>query len=370
MIKIKIGHLHSCFQDNRVLDYFDAILIRADFETWDYCKKYNMEFLNCQYGQYSQRAKLRELIYPNIKYKHWLTITSQYSFVFLSANADTYPNRQDFTDFVKEMVNLFKPDVVGAMNEGWEKLRSIEKMENIVTWTTQGIKASTKPDLKICFYNQKIKTSNERNAIAQLVDNEIIKKYCKFFGFQSLGTSPTRLKEYIPFIKGKNFEPINVEWGTITSDFKTIKELFNDGVDKVFILTPYISQELASYDENFKKYALNINGDEKDKYKLISYIQQFKSEEEGMKIADRYQKGDKDDRCIDLIQDMLKQLKYLQYPISFGDFDEKTKQAVLKWQKDNEVEQTGIITKFHIWTMIEQQENPQAKMRQLIIYCS
>jgi len=114
---VKIGHLHSCIQDNRVLDNFDSIIIRTDFETWDYCKKHNVDLLNCFYGQYSQRAKLRELIYPNIKYKHWLTIASQYDFVFLSANADVNPDRQDFRKYVKEMVILFQVDMVGAMNE-------------------------------------------------------------------------------------------------------------------------------------------------------------------------------------------------------------------------------------------------------------
>lgn len=291
--------------------------------------------------------------------------------MFLSANTDTYPNRQNFTNFVKEMVNLFKPDVVGAMNEGWEKLRSIEKMENIVIWTAQGIKASIRPDLKICFYNQKIKTSDERNAIAQLVDNEIIKKYCKFFGFQSLETSPTRLKEYIPFIKGKNFEPVNVELGTKTSDFKTIKELFNDGlVDKIFILTPYISQELANYDENFKKYALSINGNEKEKYKLIPYIQKYKTKEEGMKIANEYRLGDKNDRVIDWIQAQLFYEGHLAHPIDFGNFNIATEKAVKAWQKANVLAITGVITKYHISVLVERSKDKNKAFRQLMIYAS
>jgi len=356
-----IGHLHSNIQDNRVLDNFNAILIRTDFETWDYCKKHNVDFLNCFYGQYSTRAKLRELIYPNIKYKHWLTIVSQYDFVFLSANADIYPDSLDFRKYVKEMVNLFKPDVVGAMNEVFEKRGSAEKVVR-TTWDTKmGILNSVNPNIEVCSWNEKIRTSEEKKAFEEVLNNQQHKSVCKYVGYQSLETEPEIARQFIRLAQVKGYEVIDVELMTTTYRFSEIKMKFENnqllGVDKVFIGCPYVSEQLADYDDMFNKYALSIGDFYKDKYGIIQYVQQFKSftngeQEEVMnKMLDEaimgtiYKQGTKG-YIPKLIQKVLNTyLKYWEKELLVEDglFGSKTKEVVKEFQAYRDLKADGIV---------------------------
>lgn len=371
-----IGHLHNWQQQNSWNTY-NSILIRFGFDEWKYGHIHGTDWKKYIYGQHSKRAKLRELIYPNLTYYDWFNLMQHYSLIFLSINFDIYPSQSEFIEFTKDIVKTFKKKypnkdfILGAGNETQEKRGSAEKVMETAIDVYYGARNAGILEPKICIYNQKIKTQAEQKCVKQILDDDFIQHYVNYFGYQSLETSPTKLKEYIPLIKQKGFEPVDVELGTKTSDFKTIKELFNDGlVDKVFILTPYISQELANYDENFKNYGLSINGNKKDKYQLISYIQKYKTSEEDMKIADEYKFGDKNDKVIDWIQAQLFYEGHLAHPIDFGNFNIATEKAVKAWQKANVLAITGVITKYHISVLVERSKNPNKTFRQLMIYAS
>lgn len=373
-----IYHLHNYKQIGQE-KYYDGVCIRFLLEDEIHAENNNLDFLDLIYGTASQ-YDLRSKIYPSfMTYRKWIELSKNYPALILSINFDTHSWK--YKNFVKKILKYFprnKRIIICAGNETYEKRGSTEKVYQTALEVYQAMQEIGK-FYPIAFWNEKIYTSGEKEALEKLLNDPRVKEICEYFGFQSLGTSNSKVDKYVKLAKSKGFKGLDTELATLTKLFSEIEYKFKLdkelGIDDVVIMGSTIHKKLSDLYFIWGKYAHAIIDDQgniivKDKHKLIKHIQQFRTKEEGMKIADRYQKGDKDDRCIDLIQDMLKQLKYLQYPINFGDFDEKTKQAVLKWQKDNEVAQNGIVTKFHIWTMIEQQSNPESKMRQLIIYCS
>lgn len=376
-----IGHLHSCFQDNKVLNYFDAILIRTDFETWDYCKKHNVDFLNCFYGQYSQRAKLRELIYPNLTYYNWFNLMKYYELIFLSINFDVYPTSNQFTEFTKDIVKTFKKKypnkdfILGAGNETQEKRQSAEKVMETAIDVYYGARNAGILEPKICIYNQKIKTQEEQKCVKQILNDDFIQHYVNYFGYQSLETTPARLKEYITLIKEKGFEPVDVEIGTTTNNYSEIKNLFDvnrlNGVNKVFILTPYISTELANYDPIWKKYTLSYDGIYKDKYKIIQYAIQYKTKEEfiigdDMKLY-LLKKGVKGN-FVKWLQEIL-EIEYGFENVGGwdGDFGTLTENQVKEYQTANNLLIDGIVGKDTTIDLVEDSQNPNYWFRKLQI---
>ena len=349
---------------------------RIHYKDWQY---YPNNWMWYYYGQHADREKLRGLIYNYRPYIQEFADLNEYDLIAFSLNFDNYPS--DFQKFVTSVINdLYKQFpflhnkevIIMAGNEVQEKRGSTAKVFETCFDTKKGIEKSVKSNLPVCGWNQKVRTDTEVKMFNKLLTSDLMKSTCKYIGIQSLES------RYLGWgiVKAQlaGFETIDVELGTKTSDFNSIKDLFDidkaNQVNKVFIMCPYISQELANYDKNFKKYALSINGDKKDKYKLIKYIQQFKSKEEGMKIADEYKLNDKGDRVIDWIQAQLFYEGHLAHPIDFGNFNIATEKAVKAWQKANVLEITGVITKYHISVLVERSKDKNKAFRQLMIYAS
>jgi len=246
------------------------------------------------YGKYTDRKKLRGLIYDYRPYYEEFKDMQDYDLIFLSLNFDTYP-MEDFSKFVKAVIIYLywrgfltnQEVIIGAGNEIFEKRQSAEKVVR-TTWDTKmGILNSVNPNIEVCSWNEKIRTSEEKKAFEEVLNNQQHKSVCKYVGYQSLETEPEIARQFIRLAQVKGYEVVDVECGTTTNQFSEIKMKFENnqlpGIDKVFFITPYISRELANYDENFKNYALQILRDNgtiyqtKPKYALIEYVQQFKT---------------------------------------------------------------------------------------------
>lgn len=282
---MKIGHLHSWRQKD-LWNNFNAILIRHQYETWDYARKtLGKIYWGLKYGKGSNREKLRDLIY-SINNFTFLFHAQHYDLIFLSLNFDIYPSSQDFITFVKDVVMTYKlhyPNkeiIIGAGNECFEKVQSAEKVFETCFDTKKGIEKSVKPNLPVCGWNQKVRTVAEVKAFQQLCKSDLMKSTCKYMGIQSLGTSKSRLVWAINMARSEEFEVVDVELGHQSDDIGNVLDLFhidkNNGIKKIFILCPYISKELANHDENFKNYALSIGDYKKEKFLLIGIIQHFK----------------------------------------------------------------------------------------------
>lgn len=284
---MKIGFLHSV--KLHLGNIANAKLSRVMYEDW----KVNPRgwFYSHFYGQHTSRDELRGLIYNYRTYSRELQDLDEYDLIALSLNFDTY--HSDFHKFVTDVINKLyyympilhqKEVIIMAGNETFEKRRSAEKVFETCFDTKKGIEKSVKPNLPVCGWNQKIYTSGEKKAFNKLLNSELMKSVCKYIGYQSLGTHPTVLHDIIYTIKDKGFEPIDVEMGTKFDNFQIMLSLFNinkfSGVDKIFLLTPYISKELANYNKIFKNYALCINGRQKEKFEIIRHIQQYKDKKE------------------------------------------------------------------------------------------
>lgn len=286
---MRIGQLHSWIQKDMWIP-FNAILIRHQFETWDYARKNGLNYWKLKYGKGSKREKLRDLIYQynNLDFLHF---AQHYDLVFLSINFDDYPSSSDFVAFVKDVVSTYKmyyPNkeiILGIGNECWEKVRNVDRFIKVV-WDTDEGRRQAGGKYGSCFWNQKIYTSEEKKAYNTLLNNSTIKSICKYVGYQSLGTKACDLATYIRYAKNLGYEPVDVELGHQLDSFSSVEELLKigiaNGVEIFFILAPYITKQLADFDKLFGNYGLQILRDNgtiyqtKPKYALIDYVQKFK----------------------------------------------------------------------------------------------
>jgi len=279
---MKIGFLHSV--KLHLGNIANAKMYRIGYDEW---KINRIHWYTFFYGEKTDRKELRGLIYNYRPYYKEFEDMLDYDTIFLSLNFDVY--HSDFHKFVTDVINYLynarylhsQQVIIGAGNEVFEKRGSAEKVIQTTRDVKQGVKNSVKPNLPVCCWNQKVKTTDEMKAFVDVINNSVIKSTCKYVGYQSLNTSPNTLNEVISLIKEENYEPVDVELGTVTSDFSTIKELFNidraNQVKTVFILTPYVTRQLANYSKVWGNYALQIGEKQKDKYKIINYVQQFKT---------------------------------------------------------------------------------------------
>ncbi len=377
-----IYHLHSYINDPK---NFNSLVIRFLLEDIIYAENNNLDFLDLIYGAAS-RYELRSKIYPSfMTYRKWIEISKNYPALILSLNFDVHSWK--YKIFCKKILEQFprnKKIIVAAGNEVYEKRGEAEKVYQTTKEVYEAMQEIGK-FYPIAFWSEKIYTAGEKEAVEKLLNDKRVKDICEYFAFQSLETSNSKIDKYVKMAKSKGFKCLDIELGTITSSYSEIKSKFdldrNLEIDNVVILCPTVHSKLAN-DPDFSiwgKYGLLIlyDGDYniyiKDKHKLINYIQQFKTSEEemGLSIADEYKLNDKNDRIIDFIQDMLIQLKYLPKSfINFGDFNKETEEAVKLWQAKNGCAVNGKVSKWQIWAMIEQQENPESKFRQLVIYAS
>jgi len=347
-----------------------------------YAENNNSDFLDLIYGTASQ-FELRSKIYPSfMTYRKWIELSKNYPKIILSLNFDVHSYK--YKEFCKKVLKQFprnKNIIVSAANECYEKRGETEKVYQTAKEVHEAMQEIEKY-YPIAFWNEKIYTSGERLAVESLLNDQRIKDICEYFAFQSLGTSNSKVEKYVKMAKEKGFKGCDIEAGTETSPYSELKSKvdldISLGINDIVILTPEISKELAN-DTNYplwKKYALSYNGIYKDKFRLIEYIQKYKTKEDIM-IKDEYKFGDKNDRVIDWIQAKLYYAKYLLKPIDFGNFDKKTEEAVMSWQEDNKVVVTGVISKYHITLLMDQfvdpitkQLNPEKAFRELMIYAS
>jgi len=264
---MKVGFLHSWKQKD-LWNSFNSIMIRHQFETWNYALKNGLNYWNLKYGKGSNREKLRDLIYNHTN-QDFLLLAQHYDTIFLSINFDIYPLILiDFINFVTEIVATYKlyypykEIIVGVGNECWEKVRNIDKFTKIV-WDTHTALLNigmSKKDL--CMWNQKVKIREEKDVYQIICKNNTIKSCCKYVGIQSLETSPTTLLWAINGATIEGFNVIDTELMTTTDSFSDIKNKFEidraNCVDKIFIGCPYVSRRLAKEYPIWEKYALAI----------------------------------------------------------------------------------------------------------------
>ncbi|GAG74548.1 unnamed protein product, partial [marine sediment metagenome] len=334
------------------------------------------------YGQKTDRAKLRGLIYNYRTYNEEFSDINDYDLIALSINFDIYPD--DFNVFVTNAINKLyftfpvfknKEVIILAGNEVFEKRKSAEKVVQTTWDTAQGIRNSIKPDLPICCWNEKIYTNDEIKAFDKLLNDNIIKQVCRYIGYQSLNSYYHIVA--IKKIQELGYEPINVELGTNNSGFDETKIMFNNDretkVQKVFIMCPYISKELANYNENFKNYALSINGIYKDKFRLIEYIQQFKTKEEiiigddDMKLY-LLKKGVKGN-FVRWLQEILEvEYGYENDEDKHGEFGDLTENQVKAFQHANNLKVDGLVGKDTTIALYENSEDSKSWFKKLHIY--
>jgi len=261
---MKIGFLHSV--KLHLGNIANAKMYRIMIDDWIEGSDY---WLNYFYGEHTNRAKLRGLIYRYRAYKQEFEDFNDYDLIFLSLNFDTY--YLDWHKFVTDVINVLyrnypilyqKEVIIGAGNEVWEKCRNVDKFIRVVWDTAEGIRNSIKPSLPICMWNQKVRTREEKEVYPIICKNNTIKSCCKYIGIQSLETSPTTLSWAINGATIEGFNVIDTELMTTTDSFSDIKNKFEidraNCVDKIFIGCPYVSRRLAKEYPIWEKYALAI----------------------------------------------------------------------------------------------------------------
>jgi len=361
---MKIGFLHSV--KLHLGNIANAKMYRIMIDDWIEGSDY---WLNYFYGEHTNRAKLRGLIYRYRAYKQEFEDFNDYDLIFLSLNFDTY--YLDWHKFVTDVINVLyrnypilyqKEVIIGAGNEVWEKCRNVDKFIRVVWDTAEGIRNSIKPSLPICMWNQKVRTREEKEVYPIICKNNTIKSCCKYIGIQSLETSPTTLSWAINGAKLEGYEPIDVELGSGESDsFSVIKELFDidraNQIKKVFLLTPYISKELSDYNGMFKKYALSIGDFKKDKYAIIDYAKKYKNKKEEMnKMLDEaimgtiYKYGTRGfivkliQKCFnDWKSSLFTESPEIDYLDTDGKYGTKTKNAIKIFQEEQELSVDGVV---------------------------
>jgi len=366
-------HLHSYKQIGQE-KYFNGECIRFLLEDDIYAENNNLDFLDLIYGTAS-RYDLRSKIYPSfMTYRKWIQLSENYPALILSLNFDVHSWK--YKNFCKKILGYFprnKRIIVAAGNEVYEKRGSAEKVYQTAKEVHEAMQ-ETQRIYPIAFWNEKIYTSGEREALEKLLNDKRVKDICEYFAFQSLGTSNSKVEKYVKMAKAKGYKGLDIEIGTITKPFPEIKDKVDLdkrlGIDDVVILAPNISKELD--DENFKKYALSINGDKKDKYKLISYIQQFRTKnfigEDDMKlyILKIGVKGN----FVRWLQEIL-EVEYgfeNEYHGGWdGDFGTLTEKQVKAYQKEKELPVNGIIEMGIVINLINKSECPDYWMRKLQI---
>ncbi len=289
-----IYHLHSYKQIGQEKD-FNGEVIRFLLEDDIHAENNNLDFLDLIYGTAS-RYDLRSKIYPGfMTYRKWIELSKNYPSLILSINFDTHFWK--YKNFCKKILEQFprnKRIIVAAGNEVYEKRGSAEKVYQTAKEVHEAMQ-ETQRIYPIAFWNQKIYTSGEKEALEKLLNDQRVKEICEYFAFQSLGTSNSKVDKYVKMAKSKGYKCLDIELGTTTRSYLEIKSKFDLdrslGIKDVVIMCPNISGELANYSDIWKKYALSINGDEKDKYKIINYAKQFlEKEEEQMKLKKVYKK--------------------------------------------------------------------------------
>lgn len=363
-----IYHLHNWKQIGEE-KYYDGVCIRFLLEDIIHAEDNNLDWLDLMYGT-TRRFELRSKIYPSfMTYRKWIELSKNYSVLILSLNFDVYSWKHK--DFCKKILNQFsrsKKIIVAAGNETFEKRGSAEKVYQTAKEVHEAMQ-ETQRIFPIAFWNEKIHTLGERIALEKLLNDERVQDICEYFGFQSLGTSNSNVDKYVKIAKQKGFKPGDFEIGTMTEDFNEIKKKFNLNenlkIEHTVILASHINKELD--DKNFKKYTL----ENKDKYKLINYVQQFRTEDfiqgDDMKLY-VLKKGVKGN-FVRWLQEILEREYGVENVGGWdGDFGPITESQVKDFQKKNDLPVNGIIDRNIVMSIINKSEKPNDWMRKLQIF--
>jgi len=296
-------------------------------------------------------------------------------------------------EFVKELINYtfnmgHKNIAIVALNEPFEYLN----LDGYFGWCLDirnGILQSKRPSTPIIIGNEKIKTSTEQHYYSRMITDYIWRLHKNIYiGFQSLGTSASRMKEYFEKAQDNNWKIMDVEFGDeckeinhydTTKCLNNLKNKFNleltYDIEGCFLVFPYQKQNAYYNRMSFNFIDNNLNIVKKRKaWNIKNYIlSKWKPiKEDKLKIAKYYQKEDFGDSVIDWIQAQLIYQGYLSEDFkNFGTFDVETEEAVIEWQEANGVASTGKISKYHIYRMTEQSpEGMLSAFINLIIYAS
>jgi len=296
-----IYHLHNYKQIGQE-KYYNGVCIRFLLEDDIYAENNGLDFFDLKYGTAS-RYELRDKIYPDfMTYRKWIELSNNYSKVILSLNFDTYS--QKYKEFCKKILKQFprnKNIIVSAVNECYEKRGSAEKVYQATLEVHQAIQ-ETGRNYPLAFWNQKIKTSGEKQALETLLDDSRIKDICKYFAFQSLETTSANVNKYVWIAKLKGFFIVEIELGNLVDDYDTLLKRFkllkSLETDDVVIMCPTIHKKLSDLSSIWGKYTLSTiyNGEFnitiKSKHQIIQYAQQFKTKGgEDMRLEKYYYKG-------------------------------------------------------------------------------
>lgn len=366
-----IYHLHN-WQQLGEEKFYDGVCIRFLLEDIIYAEDNNIDYLDLIYGTAS-RYDLRSKIYPSfMTYRKWIELSKNYPVLILSLNFDVHSWK--YKNFCKKILEQFsrnKKIIVAAGNEVYEKRQSAEKVYQTALEVHEAMQ-ETQRIFPIAFWNEAIHTRG--SALEKLLNDDRVKKICKYFGFQSLGTPNSRVDKYVKIAKNKGFEGVDTESGTIKSDdFIEAKKKIDLNksleIEHTVILTPKISKKL-DYDL-LRKTALSIGDYKKDKYKLIAYVQQLRTEnfitEDDMKlyILKEGVKGN----FVRWLQEIL-EVEYgcLNTGGWDGDFGPITKKQVETFQKENTLPITGVIKRNITASLINKSQRPNYWMKKLQIF--
>ncbi len=376
-----IYHLHSYKQIGQE-KYFNGEVIRFLLEDDIYAENNNLDFLDLIYGTAS-RYDLRSKIYPSfMTYRKWIELSKNYSTLILSINFDVHSWK--YKNFCKKILEYFprnKRIIVAAGNEVYEKRGSAEKVYQTAKEVHEAMQ-ETQRIFPIAFWNEKIYTSGEKSALEKLLNDDRVKDICGYFAYQSLGTTNYSIDKYVKLAKRKGFKIIDIEAGTKTSNFDTLKKKVDLaialGIKDLVIMCPVIHINLANYSDIWKKYGLAIYyGNNKflikDKYKLISYVQQFRTKifigDDDMKLY-ILKKGVKGN-FVRWLQEIL-EVEYdfeNEYHDGWdGDFGSLTEKQVKAYQKANNLPINGIIEMEEVTNLLNKAEKPRYWMIKLKIF--
>lgn len=375
---MNIYHLHNWKQIGQE-KYYDGVCIRFLLEDDIYAEKNNLDFLDLIYGTAS-RYKLRSKIYPSfMTYRKWIELSKNYPTLILSINFDVHSWK--YKRFVKKILGYFprnKRIIVSAANECFEKRGSAEKVYQTAKEVHEAMQ-ETQRIYPIAFWNEMIHTRD--SALEKLLNDNRVKEICEYFGFQSLGSSNSKVDKYVKLAKSKGFKCGDFELATLTKSFPEIEYKFkldkDLGIKDVVIMGSTIHKKLSDLYPIWGKYAHRIIDDQgnitiRDKHKLIKYVQQFRTKnfigDDDMKLY-ILKKGVKGNfvRWLQEILEVEYDFENEYYDGWDGDFGTLTEKQVKAYQSANNLDVDGVIGEEITMRLIENSEDPKLWFRHLQI---